>query len=124
MLKWTDQNGYGSSTAQVVVPTEYDDVHVVEKSPKITIIKPSKDEILDPNRQYIIKTTIKKTYPVTHVDYFINNIFVGTAQKSPFYFSFTPNNLQTPEETNTIKAVVYDSVLNKGSYTTTFKISK
>jgi hypothetical protein len=124
VLKWAEQNGYGSSTEQVVVPTEYDDVHVVEKSPKVTIIKPTKDEILDLDKQYITKINIKKTYPITHVDYFINNIFVGTAQKSPFYFSFTPNKLQVLKENNTIRAVACDSVLNKGSYSTTFKTTE
>ena len=124
VLKWADQNGYGSSTGRLVVPTEYDDVHVVEKSPKILIKNPIKNEVLEPNKQYIIKTMIEKTYPITHVDYFINDIFIGSAQKSPFYFSFTPNNLQTTKEINSLKAVVHDSVLNKGSYSTTFKISE
>ena len=124
VLKWARQNGYGSSTGKVVVPTEYDDVHIEEKSPKVTITDPSQNKNLNPNKQYIIKITIKKTYPITHVDYFINNIFVGTAQKSPFYFSFKPNSLQLLKENNTLKAVAYDSVLNKGSYSTVFKISE
>ena len=124
VVKWAEKNGYGGSTGQIDIPTEYDDVHVVEKSPKIIIETPARNEVLNPHKSYIIKTTIEKTYPITHVDYFINDMFVGSTQKSPFYFSFTPNKIQLLKEDNILKAVVYDFVLNKGTYSTTFKIPK
>ena len=94
----------------------------MEKAPQITIINPKKEAILDINKQYIIKTEIEQTYPITHVDYFINNVFVGTAKKSPFHLSFTPKKLQILKENNSLKAVVYDSVLNKGNSSINFKI--
>ena len=120
VLEWAQKNGYGSSTNQII-PTEYDDVHTIEKSPKITIKSPRANEILPLNSLYIIKTNITSTYPTTHVDYFINDIFVGSSQKTPYYFSFTPKNTQLSEENNILKAVVYDSVLNKGEQFIIFK---
>ena len=119
IIEWAEKNGYGSSTTQII-PTEYDDVHTVENSPKVTIINPKENETIYLNNQYIIKTEIKSTYPTTHVDYFINNTFIGSAQKTPYYFSFTPKNIQLLEN-NTLKAVVYDSILNKGEASVIFK---
>jgi len=122
--QWAIQNGYNnSSTSQEIIPTEYDDVHTVEKSPTILISSPEANSILDKNHQYIIKTTLANIYPITYIDYFINNTFIGTTSKTPFYLSFTPKDVTTLKEENTLKAVVYDSVLNTGSDSIVFKIN-
>jgi len=122
VLQWAIQNGYNSSSTQTI-PTEYDDAHTKEKSPKINITFPTEKNILDQKQYYIIKTKITNSYPVTHVDYFINDFFIGTTSKTPFYFSFTPQNIITLKKKNTLKAVVYDSVLNTGSNSIIFEIS-
>jgi len=124
VLAWAQQNNYGSDSVQEIVPTEYDDVHVTEKSPKVTVVEPARDMVLNSSGQYSIKAMIESTYPITKVDYYINDIFLGSSQKSPFYFSFTLSDFQPLNETNTIKAVVYDSMLNTGENFTTFKFSE
>ncbi|MBU0723035.1 penicillin-binding protein [Patescibacteria group bacterium] len=122
VLLWAIQNGYNSSSTQII-PTEFDDVHTEEKSPKINIISPMANAILEKQQQYIIKTDTANSYPITHVDYFINNTFIGTTSKAPFYFSFTPNDIITLRGENTLSAIIYDSVLNKGSNSIMFEIS-
>ena len=119
--KWAQKNGYGSSTQQIV-PTQYDDVHTEENSPKITIIKPTKKTLLLPTRPYSITISYQNTYPITYVDYFINNVFMGRSEKHPYQLTFTPNSLDVSKGTNLLKAVIHDSVLNETVATTEFVV--
>lgn len=119
--KWIQQNGY-STSSQNNVPTEYDDIHTPEKSPTITIIKPDNNSNISNTSPYTIKVMYKKTFNITHVDYFVNDIFIGRSKKAPYDLTFTPKELKQIKTENILKAVIYDSVLNTNETISRFKI--
>jgi penicillin-binding protein 1C len=118
---WANTHGYGSSTT-VVIPTEYDDIHVPEKSPKISISSPSYQSTLSQLGTYTITINQQSTYPIVRIEYYINNVFIGESEKSPFNFSFTPNQIKLLREDNELKAVAHDVVQNTGEATTLFRV--
>ena len=119
--KWVQKNGYSTST-QNNIPTEYDDIHTLEKSPTITITNPINNTKISNVYPYTIKVTYKKTFNITHVDYFVNDLFVGRSEKAPYNLTFTPKELKQVKTENVLKAVIYDSVLNKSETTIQFRI--
>jgi len=101
-----------------VIPTTVDDVHTPENSPKLSFISPTAGSIIGSGQRVIFNVTSTGTYPLTRVDYYVNDAFIGTADRSPFEYPFTFSGTTTP--TIQIKAVGYDSMLNSKTITATF----
>lgn len=121
VLKWVENAGIKTETIDTI-PKETDDVHKPEFSPQITITSPSNQVVYLPNNKIIISINHTGKYPLSYVDFFINDTFIGSSKKTPFAFSFIPNEISNIEQSNTIRVVAYDSVLNKGEYSSNFKI--
>lgn len=121
VILWAAQNGYGTSS-QNSIPTEYDNIHTPEKSPTITILKPQNNSRIPKSNSYSTIVQYKKTYTISHVDYYINDILIGRVDKSPYSITFTPSELKQIKNTNTLRAVIYDSVLNSSETTVEFRI--
>ena len=119
---WALQRGI-TSADEDSVPTSFDDVHNPALSPKITIVSPVKNAKFDLNQKISISLQSQGKYPMSRVDYFVDNIFVGDMKNYPFIFSFTPSDLDIKSGTHTLKVVVYDSVLNKSEAEVEFSIN-
>ena len=124
VLNWWEKNKYKYNTISVEnKPTEYDDVHVPEKMPKISIIEPVQEKIYGANEQVVVKIANNgSTYALKKADVFVNDNFLGTMKNEPWSFTFNPSELENLGEINTIKVVVEDSVYNTGIAETTFNI--
>ncbi len=105
-------------------PTEYDDVHIPNRSPKINILNPNPQTNYSFEEKITIQTSISTTYPVSKVDFYINNNYIGSSSVHPFLFSFTPKEINSIQEKNTLKVVVIDSVFNKGEVTEEFTVNQ
>ena len=97
-----------------VVPTQIDDVHTPANIPRITI------NGIDPNTGYppdsiiSISASGQGRFPLTKVDFFLNDQFLGSSARAPFTLSFNPSEFGGANEINSLKAVGYDAVYNKG----------
>jgi len=115
-------------TQYLPTPTEpkgYDDVHTTAKSPRLGVITPENNSIYNKDQKITIEISSNGTYPLSKLDFYINNNFVGSTDNSPFLFSFTPaeiNSIQTG--INTLKIVATDLVLNKAEVTAEFSVSE
>jgi 1A family penicillin-binding protein len=97
------------------VPTAIDTIHTPQNQPTIRFTSINNDSVHPINIP--ITTTISYTnkYPINKVDYFINGTFIGSVKNYPFSITFSPYAIENINSQNTIKAVIYDSVFNKGN---------
>ncbi len=106
------------------IPQETDDIHGPEFAPEVEIVSP------EPTDRYRIGEKINITldsqpsrFPITRVDFFFNNHFLGSSRQPPFSFSIAPENLtEIIQDTNELKIVVYDAVENQTTVTTNVRI--
>ena len=107
----------------MVIPTEYDDIHLPELSPQMSITNLNTSDMYSRWDSITIFAKSSGRYPLSKADFFINGVFVGSSKSNPFSLSFTPNNLDNLSSKNTIKVIGYDTVFNKGEYQTIFKVN-
>src|SRR3989344_3862289 len=100
---WAQQRGLLDQN-ESVIPKLYDDIHLPEKLPKVTGV-----EIVNSN---FLKPKITNFYPISQVDYFVEDEFIGSSKKEPFLINVSQQ--LTDEGLNQIKVKIkiYDSVKN------------
>lgn len=105
------------------LPEEYDTIHRPEFNPVITIQNFNEGEIFSRQQKITLQVSATGRYPLTKVDLFINNIYIGSSQTRPFGFSFVPDDIKTIQEANVIKIIGYDVVMSKGEKTFTLRVN-
>lgn len=97
------------------IPTETDDVHTPEKSPKVSITSPINGSTINKNELLNVELKSDGAYRPSKTDVYINGKFVLTATTNPLSFSFVPADVvNLMESDNTLSVIVYDNVMNKG----------
>ncbi len=119
---WRIANGFASTTLGEL-PTETDDIHKPEYTPKITITNPSSNATYSKDNKITVSTIQTSHFPMTKIDVFINDIFVGSSKKAPFSFSFVPSSLDNIQKQNRLKIIGYDNVFNKGEVEVIFNVN-
>ncbi|MDO8493301.1 MAG: PBP1A family penicillin-binding protein [bacterium] len=120
--KWAKANNMVDETLDVI-PKDTDNIHKPEFAPKVIITNPTTNTAYNPKSRMAIKIQNSSTYPLSQVDFFINNTYLGSSKSAPFDFYFIPAETPNLTNNNTIRVVVYDSVLNKTEAETTFMLS-
>ena len=97
------------------IPQEFDDVHLPAYAPKMTIISPLANEIHDINEPINVKVAYQTHFPLKSIDFFLGDVYIGSTDRPPFEFSFTPAKI-LPEGKlqENLRLVAYDEALNKG----------
>lgn len=112
---WKVQNGIVDNEDRDGIPSESDDTHNPENAPRISITSPAPGTAFDSASRVSITVSTQGKFSRTKVDYFVDGRFVGSSSLSPFSFIFTPKELGLTEGEHSIRATVYDSVLNQSS---------
>lgn len=128
--EWKEENGYVTPTSTASssplgfgIPTDFDDVHRPEYKPLIDLTNVNNQTTYLKNEVVLIEPILTETkFPISRVDYFLNNSFVDSVKTAPFSLTFKPGDISNAKAFNTLKAVVYDDKLNKGEATVTLKI--
>ncbi len=120
--KWRTEQGFASTTTSGL-PTANDDVHKPEFAPRITITNPRTDVTYSKDNKITISTIQSSRFPMSKIDIFINDIFVGSSKKAPFSFSFLPSDLDNIKSKNRLKIIGYDNVFNRGEVEITFDVN-
>jgi len=112
-------------TGTMIIPNETDDVHTPEKVPKITIVSPVTDSLINPQEILSVQLKLDGAYPAQKTEVYLNGKFVLTAITNPLNFSFLPVDVgNLNESSNSLSVIVYDSVSNKGQAVANFSIAK
>lgn len=105
------------------IPTDYDNVHTLENKPVVTIIKPGDSIIYNLNEKITVETSHQEKYPIQRVDFFVNNIYLGSDKTEPFSLSFAPVEISNIQPQNEVRVVAYDGVFNNSQTTVGFRVS-
>lgn len=119
--KWVIEQGFDQNEA-TEKPTIYDDVHKPEFFPSVSIVEPIFGSIFNKNERILVKIKTDGKFPINKVDFYINDLFIGSSRSYPFDFSFIPEKINTKKGLVDLVVVVYDSVLNKASQKIQFLI--
>lgn len=92
---WAQANGCSDNP-----PTEKDDVHTTDNKPSISITSPANGASV--NGSFTITTNPGGTHPIESVQFFVNNVAVGTATSAPWSWTYNANSL--PEGSSIIEA--------------------
>ena len=119
--QWVKDNGIVNET-NAVIPTGADSVHRPEYAPQIQITNPLPTASYHKTTRVAVTIRSASPYPLSRVDYYLNNTFIGSAKIAPFSFSFVPNEIDGLETHNDLRVTAYDIYLNKGETTTTLTV--
>jgi len=120
---WTQNGGRYKITTINDKPTEFDDVHNASSRPSISIIEPNSHTNYLPNQRINLRFNSSGIYPITKIDVFINNTYIGTYDSNSAV-SFTPKNLEDLQRENEVKIIAHDSAYNIGEATTMFRVAQ
>lgn len=104
-------------------PKEEDNVHTEASKPKISITEPVSGSAYSLNQKINLKIQSSGRYPISKIDVFINEQYLGTA-RAPFNFSFTLKDVSDLQTKNELRVVAYDTAHNSGEATASFSVSE
>jgi 1A family penicillin-binding protein len=121
---WWAQNSwkYGVTT-WAEKPTTTDDVHTSTSQPIISITEPDTTTIYPSDQKIQLIILSSGNFPLQKIDVFINDVFISTI-KSPFNFSFIPEDLDNLKSDNELKIISYDTAYNRTENVSTFKVKQ
>lgn len=119
--QWTNVNGFPGSENEK--PTEYDAIHTPERAPHIRIENRSTLQTIDLNKRVTIPITqTSGDFSLTRAEYYINDVLIGSAQRTPLSLSFIPADVGISPGTHTLSITAYDSVGNTGAVSHTIVV--
>ena len=95
-------------------PVGYDDVHVVGAAPRVTVTNLLDGSVFDPSKRMTVTATAQGRFVPTTAEFYLDGVFIGSSKRPPFSLSFIPQEFTSAPGTHTIRAVVTDSVFNRG----------
>jgi penicillin-binding protein 1A len=120
--EWHKKNPDFVEATTFTIPTETDDVHIPANFPKVSLVSPANNATLSPASRVEINFIQSGKYPTKKVELYVNDRYIISSENTPFTIGFTPSDIPNIQTTNTIRLVVYDSVLNRGEVTSTFSV--
>lgn len=102
-------------------PTTIDNIHIEEFKPIVSVLEPNITSIYLPNQKIQLKISSSGRFPLQKMDIFINDIFMDTI-RSPFVFSFIPEELDNLKTENELRIIYYDTVYNRSEIISVFKV--
>lgn len=119
---WALANGYSDQDPLVAIPRSTDDIHTAGSAPRISIAKPSNGTSLPRNSIVTVEVMVSGSYAPARVDYYVNDLFLGSTPRAPFSFTFRPDSVPTLGPTNTLTAVVTDSAQQQATARSQFVV--
>ncbi len=116
-----EQKIYFPNISEKDIPTGYDDVHVSQFVPQISIIKPVAQEIFRAGDTVNVLLKNSGRFPISKIDFFFNNNFIGSSYNLNS-FSFILDENSAIGEINELRVVGYDSVFNSTQTTVFFLV--
>ncbi len=99
------------------IPTLYDDVHIPENFPSVSIssIEENKAYSIDSKINIVLNTS--GIYPIIKADFFLNGDRIGSSSNTPIGFSFIAKEFDGIKKENNLRVVVTDAIYNRGETT-------
>ncbi|MBI2051095.1 MAG: PBP1A family penicillin-binding protein [Parcubacteria group bacterium] len=116
--RWMAENDWKADEGSI--PTEYDNLHVFENKPSISIIEPSDGQTVSGD---IIFFRVEASAPrgISRVEFYVDNELVAESRSAPYTGRYIPN----PSVANgfhALRAVAYDDIDNSESVSANFNL--
>jgi len=112
--RWLDKKAEedGSDLVREEPPTEFDDLHVPENQPSISLISPKNNATLD---SFPVHFEVSASAPrgISRIEFEINGHNVGTVRSYPYILDV--NSLDVDNGYQTLKVTAYDDIDNSAS---------
>ncbi len=119
--KWAEENKYTDETTSVI-PTKTDRMHQASNIPQGKFTSPTEGIVYDSTQNLILTSSINSTYPIQKIDYYLNGVFVGSSDRSPFSISFIPQEIESIGAKNILQGIAVDALGLKGGFTTNLEL--
>jgi 1A family penicillin-binding protein len=120
--RWLAQQGI-SQPPDPILPVGYDNVHLQSNKPTLTISNPAQGGTFGQEQPITTAITYTDQFPVTEVDYYVNDNLIGKVTSPPFSLTFTPKDFPFSTNTNVLKVVLNDSVFNSVEADSQFNVN-
>lgn len=115
---WAEKSGWNATST---APLETDDVHTPENQPKITLLSPAANTVVE-SRNLNINASISSLRRITRLEASLDGLPIGSSLGDNWNFTATiPSSIQPGFHDLTVTAI--DDVVNKGSVTVTLNIT-
>lgn len=121
--KWVANHGLPQA-AWNMIPEGFDNLHKPDLAPQITIVQPNATTTYDRTQKLVIEINMTSSFPVERVDFFVNGIFLGSANSIPYSFAFIPSDIQNIGAVNELRISAYDSVGNTAEQVVQFNTTQ
>jgi len=115
---WMEKNDWKADEGEL--PTEYDDLHVPEDKPSISITEPADGQTLS-GEIIFFKVEAAAKRGISRVEFFVDDKFAAVGQSYPYTGRYIPD----PTVANgfhTLKAVAYDDIDNNQTVSVDFNL--
>ncbi|HEY4500562.1 MAG TPA: transglycosylase domain-containing protein [Candidatus Paceibacterota bacterium] len=119
---WAAEQGL-SDQIENTIPTAIDDVHTRENVFIVSIRNIDSVKKYDLDNEISVSISGTGRYQMTKASIYVNDTYIGTLEKSPFIFNFSPREISNIQEINKIKVTAYDSVYNKSEAQAMFSVT-
>lgn len=109
---WIAQNGLPSNAIREL-PAGYDDIHIPERLPVGMFITPTTTQVYRISDKISIEAFVRSVFPVTSVEFYFNDHYIGAADHPPYIISFSPEEYGAGAGPNHIKMIIRDFVMNR-----------
>lgn len=108
VLGWIEK--YGGGIYNQNPPDEYDDIHTLENQPKLDIISPKNNDILNSDR-LTIKAEAQARLGIDRLEFFLDDELIGIKYSKPYYLTFRiPRYIEG--SVHNLKVKAYDDAAN------------
>lgn len=100
-------------------PTEYDNLHVLENKPSITILAPTENETIK-NMPLFFKVEAAAKRGLSRVNYSLDDALLGSSRVAPYELIYSPSELANGF--HTLKASAFDDIDNSETVQVNFNL--
>lgn len=104
-------------------PTSYDIIHTIANQPQANFTSPTPDQTFQLGN-IPININVSSNMPIKKVEYYLNGEYLSSVDKYPYNYFINTSNIDELENSNEIKAIVYDILWNKKEISVKFNINK
>lgn len=116
--RWMLENKWKSDEG--AIPTEYDNVHVFENTPIITITEPAEGATLTDDIIFF-RADAAAPRGISRVEFYVDDALVSVSTSYPYVGRYVPNTAE-PNGFHVLKAIAYDDIDNAAFGTINFNV--
>ncbi|MBI1961513.1 MAG: PBP1A family penicillin-binding protein [Parcubacteria group bacterium] len=116
--RWMAENDWKADEGEI--PTEYDNLHVFENKPSISIIEPSEGQTVS-NDIIFFRVVASAPRGISRVEFYVDDELAAESRNEPYAGRYIPN----PSVANgfhALKAIAYDDIDNSQTATVNFNL--